>query len=156
MGAIALLMGILGSPDGAASQVCEGSCEVCGGGGHSYGVSGEKAKGYTYHSCGNGSACGGGINVHNACDGDATLPGYIQRQLDAQDLLRYESLSGLRLRAIVALSDGRLYLNVERGAIQQFDCKEKGLVVAHLPLSPQQLEEFQLAEQVVVQSLQPQ
>lgn len=129
-------------PRNAEAQTCAGSCEVCTGMGHSYGVFGEAAMGNQYHGCGNQAICGGGQNVHNACDGDADAGKAIQRLQDAVDLLHYEDLSGSRIRDVVAQSNGRFYVNPSRRAIQQLHCRNVGEVIANLPLSPAQFEEY--------------
>ena len=145
--AVAVLVTLFEPGPLEAQGTCAGSCTTCSGGGHSYGTAGEAAMGLDYHGCGGATECGNGANLHNACDGDASLPEYMQMLIDSGKLLDHQTLTGQELYEIVARSDGRVFINWERGAVQQRACDDPESIIAHRPLAAEQIAGYQMAEQ---------
>ena len=141
-------------PDPVQAQFCD-DCVVCTGGGHHWGwnVGTFHSWGNSFHGCGNESNCGV-TNMYTACGGPGGGPGpvtdatdwmeQLREMRDAEDLLRYESLDGRALMGIVARSDGRFFINHERGSLQQRHCEDQEMIVANLPLSAEQLGQIQV------------
>ena len=129
------------SPTQILAQTCWANCDDCSGGGHSYGAAGDPMKGRDEHGCG-GASCS---IAHQPCGGGGGMTDarkYLEQLRDAARMIRYQDLSGMELHAIVARSDGLMFLNPQRKAIQQVDCYDHSAVVYNLPLSPRQMSEY--------------
>ena len=130
-----LLVGV--QPTRVAAQYCTGMCFApCWdyelGWGHRYDSGGNDDEGFLPHGCGGWPDC----HDHPPCWRR------LQSLLPDGSLEGYRSLTGEELFSIAEGSEGIVYLNLARRAVQVRECTDPAGVAVTLPLSGMQLAGF--------------
>lgn len=135
------LLVIPSSVEAQGTPMCNGKCWTCSGG-HDVNVTKYTHLVNSDHGCGGPNTCD--VSPHNEqCDKlvmDVGIKAPENEHIRRLD--EFEALDGAELYRIAMRWRAVLYLNEERQALQQLDCKDFSTVVAHLPLTDEQFTAF--------------